>query len=186
MIKITPSAVRIATLATFVSSLAFAVPLYAASSNTPDTDQNAMDQSASSQDNAAPQTKTQKTFKGAHGAAGAVNVENRIKTLHDKLQITSAQEDEWNNVAQTMRDNEGNIHQLIQSRHQNLDSMTAIDDLQSYQQIAQAHADGLQKLTAAFQTLYNDMSDAQKKNADEVFGRFEGHRDTMPAKKHHQ
>jgi hypothetical protein len=48
-------------------------------------------------------------------------------------------------------------------------SMTAVQNLRSYQQFAQAHVDGLKNLTSAFETLYDAMPDAQKKNADEVF-----------------
>jgi periplasmic protein CpxP/Spy len=44
-----------------------------------------------------------------------------------------------------------------------------VQDLQSYQQFAQAHVDGLKNLTAAFSTLYDAMPDAQKKVADQVF-----------------
>ena len=114
----------------------------------------------------------------------AKHVETRIKTLHAKLGITSAQEAKWGDVAQTMRDNEAAIARLIETRHQNLQSMTAIDDLQSYAVITQEHADGMKKLVAVFQPLYADMSDEQKKKADDVFGRFEGHRGDSSAKKH--
>jgi hypothetical protein len=48
-------------------------------------------------------------------------------------------------------------------------NMSAMQDLQTYQQVAQAHVDGLKNLTAAFSTLYNAMPDDQKKVADEVF-----------------
>ena len=47
--------------------------------------------------------------------------------------------------------------------------MTAIDDLKSYSEIADAHADGLKKFIPAFEPLYAGMSDAQKKSADTLF-----------------
>ena len=47
--------------------------------------------------------------------------------------------------------------------------MTAVDDLKSYSEIADAHADGLKKFTPAFEPLYAGMSDAQKKSADTLF-----------------
>jgi hypothetical protein len=50
-------------------------------------------------------------------------------------------------------------------------SMTAVEDLKTYQQFAQAHVDGLKNLAS---TLYEAMPDAQKKTADEVF-RTSGH-----------
>jgi hypothetical protein len=47
--------------------------------------------------------------------------------------------------------------------------MTAVDDLKSYGEIADAHADGIKKLTPVFAALYASMSDAQKKEADAIF-----------------
>jgi hypothetical protein len=47
--------------------------------------------------------------------------------------------------------------------------MTAVDDLKSYAEITDAHADGIKKFTPVFATLYAGMPDAQKKNADGVF-----------------
>ena len=114
-----------------------------------------------------------------------MEVEQRIKHLHDKLQITSGQEQAWGDVAQTMRDSEANVSALIQSRHKSAGNMTAVEDLESYQQIAQAHADGLRKVTNVFSPLYNSMPEAQQKNADKVFSGFEGHGDTHGAMKHH-
>ncbi len=96
-------------------------------------------------------------------------IEARIKSLHEQLKITPAQESQWAAVAQAMRDSAHQMQTLIQQRAQNVKTMTAIDDLHSYQAIAQAHLEGLNKLVPAFETLYASMSDAQKKNADSVF-----------------
>jgi hypothetical protein len=160
MIKITTPVIRTFALAALVGSFAFAFPAHAQTS----------DMSEPSAEQAAPPAAT---HMKKHD--GMMNVETRIKTLHDKLMINAAEENDWNAFAQTMRDNETSIHQLIEERHQNADSLTAVDDLQSYQKIAQAHADGMQKLTESFKAVYNDMSDDQKKNADTVFSTFEGH-----------
>jgi len=100
-------------------------------------------------------------------------VEQRIKTMHDKLNLTSEQESQWNDVAQVMRGNETDIHQLVVSRHEN-EPANAVEDLQSYETIADAHADGLKKLVPVFTTFYNNLSDAQKTRADSMFGKFEG------------
>lgn len=110
-------------------------------------------------------------------AAMKEHVEERIKHLHAKLGITKDQEPQWNEVAQAMRDSEANVSNLIQQRHQNAGSMNAVDDLESYQEIAQAHADGLKKVNASFKSLYDEMSPEQKKNADSVFDHYEGHGD---------
>ena len=120
---------------------------------------------------------------GRHSKAMEQPIEKRIETLRSKLSITNVQEEKWNAVAQVMRDNETGIHQLIRERHENTASMTALDDLRSYEKIAQAHVDGLQKLIPVFQSLYDDMSDDQKRKADAVFSRFEGHQHNARAKK---
>jgi len=96
-------------------------------------------------------------------------VEARIKELHTKLKITPAQEELWNNVAQVMRDNAKTMEALIRTRSEKAGTMTAIDDLKSYSEIAEAHADGLKKFIPAFEPLYAGMSDAQKKSADTLF-----------------
>jgi hypothetical protein len=63
---------------------------------------------------------------------------------------------------------------LIKARSEKSGTMTAVDDLKSYGEIAEAHADGLKKFTSVFEPLYASMSDAQKKNADTLF-RHHGH-----------
>jgi periplasmic protein CpxP/Spy len=110
------------------------------------------------------------------------HVENRIKTLHTKLMITPDQESKWNDVAEAMRNSEKQIGDLIKERHEKAGTLTAVEDLQSYQSIAQAHADGLKNVVSSFDDLYETMSDDQKKNADKVFGTFEGHDGMMHGK----
>ena len=96
-------------------------------------------------------------------------VEARIKELQTKLKITPAQEELWSNVAQVMRDNAKTMEALTKARTEGASTMTAIDDLKSYSEIADAHADGLKKFIQAFEPLYAAMSDAQKKSADKLF-----------------
>ena len=97
------------------------------------------------------------------------HVEARIKELHTKLKITPAQEELWNHVTQVMRDNAKTMEALIKARSEEAISMTAIDDLKSYGEIAETHADGIRKFIPAFEPLYASMSDAQKKAADTLF-----------------
>jgi len=96
-------------------------------------------------------------------------IETRISSLHTRLQITAAQESLWQPFAQVMRDNASTMDSLIQTRAANANSMSALDDLRSYGQIVDAHADGVRKLTTTFQALYDSMSDVQKRNADLIF-----------------
>jgi hypothetical protein len=111
-------------------------------------------------------------------------VEARIAELKTRLKITADQEALWNDVAQTMRDNAKTVEALAKQRATDARMMTAVDDLNSFQAIAQAHADGLKKLATSFSALYAAMSDTQKKNADAVFRSFEhrpGPRHKAPA-----
>lgn len=115
------------------------------------------------------------------------HVEEQIRRLHKQLQITSAQEDQWSKVAGAMRDNAQKLDALFEQRRQSAASMTAVDDLKSYGDIAQAHADGVKALETVFEPLYASMSDEQKKVADNVFrrhaaekARHEAHRHAAP------
>ena len=110
-------------------------------------------------------------------------VEARISDMHAKLQITQAQEEQWSKVALVMRDNAKQMDSLTKTRAERAD-MNAIDDLKSYGEIAAAHADGIKKLTPAFETLYGTMSDTQKKNADDMFRRGDRHGDRKASHKH--
>lgn len=109
------------------------------------------------------------------------SVEARIKRLHDRLKITAAETEAWNQVAQIMRDNARDLDTLVRARDHDARTMSAVDNLRNYQKIADAHAEGLKKLVPAFTTLYDAMPDSQKAIADAVFGRrVRGH--TVAAK----
>ena len=144
--------------APFVRSVAISALLGATMLATPLTATHALAQAA-----ATPASATAAEMKGE-------TVEQRITTLHAELKITPAEEAQWNNVAQAMRENASAMEKLVAAnRTTPPQSMTAVQDLQSYQQFAQAHVDGLKNLTSAFSKLYDSMDDAQKKTADQVF-----------------
>jgi protein CpxP len=96
-------------------------------------------------------------------------VEHHITDLHAKLKITPAEESKWKEVAETMRENARELDKVIDKRDSSVKSATAVDNLNSYAEIAQAHATNVKKLASAFSGLYSVMSDDQKKEADEVF-----------------
>ena len=104
----------------------------------------------------------------AQEAKHSAAVEAHIAGLKKKLMITSAEEATWDTFASVMRDNGEAIEAAVQEREATK-SMDAIHDLQSYAKVAQVHADGAQKLAAAFQPVYDSLSPAQKKNADVMF-----------------
>jgi hypothetical protein len=97
-------------------------------------------------------------------------VEQRITNLHAALKIAPDQDAKWNSVAQAMRENAAAMDKLVASTRTTApQNTTALEDLKTYQKFAQAHVDGLKNLISSFGTLYDAMSDAQKKNADMVF-----------------
>ncbi|HXM43931.1 MAG TPA: Spy/CpxP family protein refolding chaperone [Bryobacteraceae bacterium] len=96
-------------------------------------------------------------------------VEARIKELHKRLKITDAQKDQWDALAQVMRENAQAMADLQKQRVADVQSMSAVDVVKSYAEVIQAHADGMKKFIPAFEALYNSLSDAQKKIADAMF-----------------
>ncbi|WP_334054478.1 Spy/CpxP family protein refolding chaperone [Burkholderia cepacia] len=106
--------------------------------------------------------------------AAQKSVDGRINSLHQRLGITPAQESPWQRVSQVMRDNANAMESLRKARSDHANDMSAMDDLHSYGQVANVHAEGIKKLTTAFQPLYDSMSDTQKQNADAIF-RGNGH-----------
>lgn len=110
--------------------------------------------------------------------SGPERVEQRITHLHTQLRITPAQQTQWDQFAQVMRENSNDMYQTLEQRGTGFNSMNAAENMQSYARIAEQHAQSTQKLATAFQALYGSMSDDQKKNADTVFrahGEHHGH-----------
>jgi len=122
----------------------------------------------------AAQTPTAKPPAAAAATSTkADTLDQRITELHADLKIKPDQEAKWTPVATAMRDNAAAMEKLVASKKSMTpESMTAVDDLTTYQQFAQTHVDGLKNLTSAFKALYDSMPADQKKNADQVFQKF--------------
>jgi protein CpxP len=123
-----------------------------------------------------PSTDSSGSAAASADAKRDLKVENRIKELRAELKITAAEESQWEIVAQAMRENARELDKAIDKRDAAVGSATAIDNLNSYADVAQAHADGVRKLAKAFSGLYSSMSNDQRKEADEEFShqRHEG------------
>jgi hypothetical protein len=127
-------------------------------------------QTAATQTAAPQSTAPQSTAGAAATETKGETVEQRIATLHTALQITPAQDAKWQAVAQAMRENATAMDKLIaQTNLAARQSMTAVQDLDTYRKFAQAHVDGLKNLIDDFSALYAVMPDPQKKIADQVF-----------------
>jgi periplasmic protein CpxP/Spy len=166
------SATRLLAVPALLSALALGVPA-AASAQATNTVTPAQQSAVPAASATAPAAKT----KMRHGG-----IEQHIADLHQKLKITSDQETQWSQFADVMRQNAAAVEAAVKDRAANAKTMTAIDNLQSYEKISEAHQQGIEKLIPAFQTLYDSMSDAQKKNADAVF-RASAQRHAARAKK---
>jgi protein CpxP len=125
-------------------------------------------------------SQTSQTRLSAHTAKensakyNAEDVEERIKSMHHDLGITSAQEPLWHEVTEVMRENQREMQEAI-DRRQQAKTMTAIDDLKAYEGIAKAHTKALEKLIPAFEKLYENLSADQKVKADTIFGHSRHH-----------
>lgn len=159
MLQLIHSAARSAAAASLFGAALLASPPYATSPGHP--------AQAASVQLAADQATTPAKPK----RSPAEQVEASIKSLHDQLKVTAAQEQPWGTVAQVMRDHASQVQMATRQRQEAAKTLTAIDDLKAYQAIAEAHVQGMQKLIPAFQALYDTMSAEQKKNADTVFAK---------------
>lgn len=102
-------------------------------------------------------------------APGPAAVEAHIKELRSKLKITEAEEPQWNNLCQVMRDNAQAMLDLQKQRAADAQSMNAVDVIKSYESVIEAHEEGMKKFVPAFEAFYNTLSDSQKATADSMF-----------------
>lgn len=106
------------------------------------------------------------------------HVEQHIADLHRRLQITQAEEPQWKAFAQVMRENAEHMDQAVdEARRRQGANVNALEDLQTYAAIAEAHAQDVQRLVPAFQALYEAMPPQQRRVADQVFRSFERRRE---------
>jgi hypothetical protein len=96
-------------------------------------------------------------------------VEAHIKKLHAELQITAVEEPQWRQFANVMRENAKEMDEVFSQRAAQYSTMNALQNMQSYAEISEAHARHVQKLVPAFETLYDAMPAPQKKLTDQVF-----------------
>ena len=123
--------------------------------------------------NSAPSAPVQAT-RPERGSTAPV--ERRIAGLQRRLKITPEQQPQWDAFAAVMRQNAGHMETLQRERADKVATMNAPDDMRSYADVARAHADDLQRLAAAFDTLYAAMTPEQKAEADRTFHEFQGRR----------
>jgi periplasmic protein CpxP/Spy len=107
--------------------------------------------------------------RAAPGSDVEQRVEEHIRELHAQLRITSAEQPQWDSFANVMRENARNMDQQFAARRDQFATMNALQNMQSYERIADAHSQNLQQLVPAFGNLYNAMPETQKRLTDQVF-----------------
>jgi periplasmic protein CpxP/Spy len=115
----------------------------------------------------APQRQTQPP-QPAPPAAGDQTVERQITDLRRKLNITPAQQAQFDALAQAMRQNAEAMSTLAQQEPQNA-KPNAVEAIRAAGRFAGAEAEGLKQLLPPLQALYESLSDQQKRAADQVF-----------------
>ena len=105
----------------------------------------------------------------APSAATQTAVDRRIRTLQSELGITETQMPLWTAFARAMRDNAASTDALFSQRANAVASMSAVENMHSYAQIARAYADNTERLATAFDSLYASLTDTQKQAADMLF-----------------
>lgn len=121
---------------------------------------------------AEPASSTSSATPGAaktHAEKRADMVEQQITELHDQLQITDAQSKQWGAYAEVMRNNARRASEAFRQRAQKMSTMNADEVMKSYAQLAQMHAEDMQKLSSAWSDVYASLSPEQKQTADALF-----------------
>ena len=105
-------------------------------------------------------------FAQAQPAQPRQNVEASISELHQRLQITPAQEAQFGAVANVMRENARTEASAPQQPPANA---SAVDDLRAFIRYSEIEITGLKKMLPALEALYATLSPAQRRAADAVF-----------------
>jgi len=96
-------------------------------------------------------------------------MEARLAYTKADLEITDAQMDAWNAYADAVRKNHATMEGM-RADVMKAKSGTAVDRLDARIKAIQARLDSLKALKPATEGLYNVLTDAQKKKADELLG----------------
>jgi hypothetical protein len=103
------------------------------------------------------------------GVTTQAAVVQHIAELRARLHITPRQSQQWDQFAQVVRDDAKALDDLYWQRASQLGSMSAVQNLRSWERIEEARLQQMQNLLPAFQTLYDALSDQQKVEADRYF-----------------
>lgn len=132
-------------------------------------DNGALTSNASATQQATTGGETQNAATTAPSRTLEQMADQRIIQLRSELHITPKEQPAWSQFASVMRDNAKDLDQAYQQRAEQLDTMNAVQNIQSYAQIEQTRAQDIQKLAQAFQSLYTSLTPSQQHEADALF-----------------
>lgn len=98
---------------------------------------------------------------------GNQEVEGQIADLRRRLNITTAQQAQFDALAQVMRQNAQEMDKL--AAQQPRGKASAVEAVRSAQQVAQEDAAALGRLLPPLEALYGTLSDQQKRTVDQLF-----------------
>ena len=116
----------------------------------------------------------QETSHASRGMSGY------LAALHQELKITPAEEPLWTTFATSMKDSAAQLGEAYRQRREQLPTMNALADMNSFIGLEQMRLDGLKKSSSAFAALYQTMPADQQKVADTIF------LSDMPGAPHHK
>jgi periplasmic protein CpxP/Spy len=118
---------------------------------------------------AATATASPMAARPVPGGTHEQRVETYIRQLRAQLHITPSEQPQWNRYIAVLRENAIGMDQELAQRIAQFQTMNALQNLQSYEKLAEAHAQYVQKLVPAFADLYNAMPEQQQRLTDQVF-----------------
>lgn len=99
----------------------------------------------------------------------------RIAFLKTELEITPAQEGQWQQVASAMRQNAQSLDQAATTLRQHRGmAANAVDRMEARSEFAKIRADNTARLLAAFKPLYASLSPDQQHTANALMGGHHG------------
>jgi periplasmic protein CpxP/Spy len=93
-------------------------------------------------------------------------VDGRIAFLRAELNITQAQEADWQKVEAAMRENAAALDKAIGGARARRGTMNAVERMEARAEFAKLRADNSERLLAAFKPLYASLSPEQQQRAD--------------------
>lgn len=103
-------------------------------------------------------------------------VERHIADMKRRLQITPAEAPQWDAFAAVTRENGRRMTEMYDKHARRPAGQIATDDMHGYAELTRAHAEDMQRLVPAFDSLYAVMPRAQQALADKMFQDFQSRR----------